>query len=127
MFLSPNQRASIIYQVVPRKRFVNFSANILQKHTQTSPLSSENKSHLAGIWPRFPVQHASSLVYFGENHLHLAPFSLPIWALVRHFFSPKNPLLAPKTPLFNGHFAPFGHVLMPRKDYIYTIAVDMYA
>jgi len=49
LFLSPNQRASIIYQVVPRKRFVKLSIITLQKQTQTSPLSSENKSHLAGI------------------------------------------------------------------------------
>jgi len=49
LFLSTNQRASIIYQALPCKRFVNFSINTLQKHTQTSPLSSENKSHLAGI------------------------------------------------------------------------------
>ena len=40
---------------------------------------------------------------------------------------PNYALLAPKMPLFNGHFALLRQVLMGQKGFVYTIVVDIYA
>ena len=59
--------------------------------------------------------------------MHFVPFSLSSLVANSLLFTPNNMLLTPKTPLFNGCFAPLNHVFMARKGYIYTIAVDFYA
>ena len=60
--------------------------------------------------PLFFAFHVFCFVCFYEQNLHLAPFCLSIWSPTHNFSAPKNPLLAPKTPLFNSCFAPFSHV-----------------
>ena len=52
----------------------------------------------------------SFLSHFSAYNLHLAPFCLSISLPTRIFFKPNYSLLAPKTMLFNGHFALFSHV-----------------
>jgi len=40
---------------------------------------------------------------------------------------PNYALLAPKMPLFNGHFALLRQVLMDQKGFVYIIAMYFYA
>ena len=58
----------------------------------------------------FLVFHVSRYVYFWEKNLHFAPFCLSIWVAGSYFLSSNYLHLAPKTPLFNGHFVHFGRV-----------------
>ena len=60
--------------------------------------------------PLFFAFHVFCFVCFYEQNLHLAPFCLSRWSPTHNFSAPQNPLLAPKTPLFNSCFAPFSHV-----------------
>ena len=47
---------------------------------------------------------------FLRKSLHFVPFSLSRLVANPLLFTPKNPLLDPKIPLFNGYFALFRHV-----------------
>ena len=58
----------------------------------------------------FLVFHVSRHVCFWEKNLHFAPFCLSILVADSYFLSPNYLHLAPKTPLFNGHFVHFGRV-----------------
>ena len=77
--------------------------------------------------PLFFAFHVFCLVCFQEQNLHFAPFCLSRWSPTHNFSAPQNPLLAPKTPLFNSCFAPFSHVfhgtgryyLYNRSGYLY--------
>ena len=63
----------------------------------------------------------------GSANLRFAPFCLSSLLANSLFFKPNYALLAPKTLLFNGCFALFGHVFMVIKGFVYTIAVYIYA
>ena len=58
----------------------------------------------------FLVFHVSRHVCFWEKNLHFAPFCLSIWVAGSYLLSPNYLHLAPKTPLFNGHFVHFGRI-----------------
>ena len=60
--------------------------------------------------PLFLVFHPFCFVYFQAQNLHFAPFGLSRLAASSLFFAPNYRHLAPKIPLFNEHFALFGHV-----------------
>jgi len=47
---------------------------------------------------------------FLRKHLHFAPFCISILVANSYFLSSNYALFAPKTLLFDGHFAPFSHV-----------------
>ena len=89
--------------------------------------SSEKIGCKVGKWPLFLTFHAFCSVYFQEQNLRLAPFSLSVLTASSKFFTPNYALLAPKTPLFSGYFALLVLCLMPRKGFVYTIAVYFYA
>ena len=73
-------------------------------------LSSENNGSKVGKSPLFLAFHTFCIVCFQEKNLHFAPFRLSILVASSYFFKPNDPLLDPKTPLFNGYFALSGHV-----------------
>ena len=76
-----------------------------------SPIrSSEKIGYKVGKSPLFLAFHVSCFVYFQVQNLHFAPFYLSSLGTTHNFSSPNNPLLALKTLLFNGYFAPFSHV-----------------
>ena len=76
--------------------------------------------------PRFFIFSVSFFFVLGSANLRFAPFSLSNLLANSLFFKPNYALLAPKPPLFNGHFALFGHVFMALKGFVYTIAAYIY-
>ncbi|MFC2490363.1 MAG: hypothetical protein ACFNVK_09780, partial [Prevotella sp.] len=97
--------------------FVKPVIYILQNALTQTPSSSENKGQLAGNLVQFPALYGSSFVRFLAFRLHFAPFCLSIWSPTRIFFNSKYPLLAPKTLLFNGYYAPFCYVFHGHKRF----------
>ena len=77
--------------------------------------------------PRFFTFSVFFFFVLGLANLRFAPFCLSSLLANSLFFIPNYALLAPKTPLFNGCFAPFGHVFMALKGFVYTIAAYIYA
>ena len=63
-----------------------------------------------GKKPFFGPLRVSFLSHFSAYNLHLAPYCLSISLPTHIFFKPNYTHLAPKTMLFNGHFALFSHV-----------------
>ena len=72
--------------------------------------SSENIGHKVGKYALFITSRVFGFVYFSEQNLHFAPFSLSSLVVNSEFQKPNYPLLAPKNPLFTAHFALFSHV-----------------
>ena len=86
--------------------------------------SSENLGYKVGKYALFITFRAFCFVYFQEQNLHFAPFSLSSLVANSLFCTPNNSLLAPKTPLFNGCFALFCHVFHGSKRfYLYICGV----
>jgi hypothetical protein len=77
--------------------------------------------------PRFFIFSVSFFFVLGSANLRLAPFCLSSLLASSLFLKPNYALLVPKTPLFNGYFALFGHVFMALKGFVYTIAAYIYA
>ena len=77
--------------------------------------------------PRFFIFSVSFFFVLGLANLRFAPFCLSSLVANSLFFTSNFALLAPKTPLFNGYFALFGHVFMALKGFVYTIAAYIYA
>ena len=77
--------------------------------------------------PHFFIFSVSFFFVLGSANLRFAPFSLSSLLANSLFFKPNYALLAPKTLLFNGCFALFGHVFMVIKGFVYTIAEYIYA
>ena len=77
--------------------------------------------------PHFSAFSAPFFFVLGLANLHFAPFSLSSLVANSLFLTPNYALLAPKTLLFNGCFALFGHVFMALKGFVYTIAAYIYA
>ena len=75
----------------------------------------------------FSAFSAPFFFVLGLANLHFTPFSLSSLVANSLFLTPNFALLAPKTPLFNGYFALFGHVFMALKGFVYTIAAYIYA
>jgi hypothetical protein len=50
--------------------------------------------------------------------VHLAPFRLSIWVLVRRFFMPKNLLLTTKNLLLKAFFALIQHLFSPKIEHL---------
>jgi len=48
------------------------------------------------------------------------------WLPTHYFFTPNYPLLAPKTSLFNHHFAFFAMYFMALRGFVYAIAAHIY-
>ena len=76
---------------------------------------------------RFFIFSVSFFFVLGSANLRLAPFCLSSLLANSLFLKPNYALLAPRTPLFNGCFALFGHVFMALKGFVYTIAAYIYA
>ena len=77
--------------------------------------------------PHFSIFSAPFFFVLGLANLRFAPFCLSGLLANSLFLKPNNALLAPKTLLFNGCFALFGHVFMALKGFVYTIAAYIYA
>ena len=77
--------------------------------------------------PHFSIFSAPFFFVLGLANLHFAPFSLSSLVANSLFLTSSYALLVPKTPLFNGYFALFGHVFMALKGFVYTIAAYIYA
>ena len=74
--------------------------------------------------PRFFIFSVSFFFVLGSVNLRFAPFSLSSLLANSLFLEPNYALLAPKIPLFNGHFALFGHVFNGTKgEYLYHCRV----
>ena len=52
-----------------------------------------------------------------NSYVHFVPFSLSSLVANSLLFTPNNMLLTPKTPLFNGCFAPLNHVFYGSKRF----------
>ena len=79
--------------------------------------SSENMGHKVVKSLLFLVFRAFQYVQFKENDLHFVPFSLSRLVAKSLLFRPNYPLLAPKNPLFNHHFALFCDVFHGSKRF----------
>ena len=87
--------------------------------------SSENIGHKVGKYSLFITSRVFGFVYFQEQNLHFAPFSLSSLVVNSKFQKPNYPLLAPKNPLFTAHFALFSHVFHGSKGF-YLYHRDVY-
>ena len=78
-------------------------------------------------WALLIVFHPSYLVYFKEESLHFAPFSLSSLVANSLFSRPIIHFLAPKNHFLTtiSHF--WAMFLMVRKGFVYAIAVHFYA
>ena len=77
--------------------------------------------------PRFFIFSVFFFFVLGLANLRFAPFCLSSLLANSLFLKPNYALLVPKTPLFDGCFALFGHVFMVQKGFVYTIAAYIYA
>ena len=72
----------------------------------------------------FFIFSVSFFFVLGSANLCFAPFCLSSLLANSLFLKPNNALLAPKIPLFNDHFALFGHVFNGTKgEYLYHCSV----
>ena len=99
-----NQRYRSILKCTQKICYLYFT-----KQLQISLRSSENKAYKVGKLLLFLAFHAFCFFYLRECCLHFAPNSISSLVASSHFFKPISPLLAPKTPLFEGCFALLGH------------------
>ena len=105
-----NTRISRNTWVSKKTRKNRKSENVLQNTLHLQAYSRQNKDPKWVKKPLFMPLCVSFLSHFSAYNLHLAPFFLSISLPARIFFKSNYSLLAPKTPLFNGHFALFSHV-----------------
>ena len=117
LYNAPYWHSTCTLRVSKIEGYTQSRKHILQNTYYLTLPSRRNKGLKAGNQLHFSVLPASLFCPFLKNHLHFAPFSLSSCPPTRNFFAPNYTLLAPKTILFNGYFAPFGHIFNGSKRF----------
>ena len=100
---------------------------ILQSHTNFRSVLAKIKAIIWVKWHFFWSFTPSNLSVLKKTTCILYHLAFLVCLQPRIFSTPKYPLLASKTPLFNRCFALLNPFFMARKGSVYNIAVDIYA